>query len=87
METEQSVMLILLTNNTFLISKIEELIADLGQPDCKLTNPYVIENDNNLSPWLTEFTRTSELMISSDKILTIVEPKKTLLDKYLELTQ
>lgn len=87
MDSEQAVMLILLTNNTFLISNVEEVVADLGQPDCKLINPYVIENGNNLTPWLTEFTRTNELMISSDKILTIVEPKKTLLDKYLEITQ
>lgn len=87
MDSEQAVMLILLTNNTFLISNIEEVVADLGQPDCKLTNPYVVENETTIFPWLTEFTRTNELMISSDKILTIVEPKKTLLDKYLELTQ
>lgn len=87
MDSEQSVMLILLVNNTFLISNIEEIVADLGQPDCKLINPYVVENETIFTPWLIEYTRTNEIMISSDKILTIVEPKKTLLDKYLELTQ
>jgi hypothetical protein len=76
-----------LTNNTFLISKIEEIGADLGQPDCKLINPYVINSELNLTPWLEEITKNDDILISSDKILTIVEPKKTLLDKYLELTQ
>jgi hypothetical protein len=85
META-AVMLVILTNNTFLICEVEEVLADLGQPDCKLINPHEIRGEN-LHPWLTDYTKTKELMISSDKILTIAEPKKTLLDKYLELTQ
>jgi hypothetical protein len=80
-------MLILLIDNISLISEIEEVVVDFGEPNCKLTNPYLIKDNIELSPWLTEYTKTKELMISSDKILTIVEPKKTLLDKYLELTQ
>lgn len=87
MESEKTVMLILLINNTFLISNIEEVVSELGQPDCKLTAPYLLTNTDKLEPWLIEYTRDNEIMISSDKILTLVEPKKTLLDKYLELTQ
>ena len=31
-----------LTNNQLLISEVEEVgSADIGQPDCKLINPYV----------------------------------------------
>ena len=86
MDSEKVVMLVLLTNNTFLICEVEEVVADLGQPDCKLINPYMIDGDN-MQPWMTEYTKNKELMISSDKILTIFEPKKTILDKYLELTQ
>jgi hypothetical protein len=52
-----------------------------------LINPYVINSELNLTPWLEEITKNDDILISSDKILTIVEPKKTLLDKYLELTQ
>jgi hypothetical protein len=70
-----------------LITQIEEVAADLGQPDCKLINPYLINADLELSPWLDCFTKNNEVMMSSDKILTLVEPKKTLLDKYLEVTQ
>lgn len=84
---ESQIVALILTNNTFLISKIEEIGADLGQPDCKLINPYVINSELNLTPWLEEITKNDDILISSDKILTIVEPKKTLLDKYLELTQ
>jgi hypothetical protein len=80
-------MLILLINNTFLISNINEVVSELGQPDCSLVKPYVVKEDMELEPWLTDYTRNDEIMISSDKILTLVEPKKTLLDKYLELTK
>ena len=74
-------------NNTILITEIEEVSADIGEPDCKLINPYVVESDLSLNPWLTNLTKNNELMMNSDKILTIIEPKKTLLDTYLELTQ
>lgn len=80
-------MVLLLVNNTTLITQIEEVSADLGEPDCKLINPYVVDSDLSLKNWLTDITKDNELMMNSDKILTIVEPKKTLLDKYLELTQ
>lgn len=84
---ESQIVVLILMNNISLITKIEEVGADLGQPDCKLTNPYLIDSELNISPWLEIFTKNDEVMISSDKILTIVEPKKTLLDKYLEITQ
>jgi hypothetical protein len=74
-------------NNTFLISEIEELVVDLGQPDCKLVNPFVLSEDGKLSPWIGNYTDSNELMISSDKILTIIDPKEELLETYLELTQ
>jgi hypothetical protein len=74
-------------NNTILVTEIEEVSADIGEPDCKLINPYLLDLDLNLIPWLNDITKSNELMMNSDKILTIVEPKKTLLDKYLELTQ
>lgn len=77
-----------LVNNLVLISKIEELSVDIGEPDCKLIQPFFVEFNNNsyiLSPWMVEYTEQSILMISSDKILTIVEPNNNLLKKYEEL--
>ena len=87
MDKQKTVMLILLMNNIFLISEIEEVVADIGRPDCKLTNPYIITENEIAGPWLTEYTDDLDIMISSDKILTLFEPKQSLLDKYLELTQ
>jgi hypothetical protein len=74
-------------NQILLISKIDEVLADIGQPDCRLIKPYIIIEKDKMIPWLSEFTNDNEVMISSDKILTLVEPNKTLLNRYLELTQ
>ena len=77
--------LIVLVNQQRLVSQIEEIGADIGQPDCKLTEPFVVEDNNTLSPWLVESTNQSVFMLSSDKILTLVDPKPTLLEKYQDL--
>ena len=65
-----------------LIARIEELSTELGEPDCKLVEPYMITEHDTLEPWLLNITNQNEVMISSDKILTLVEPKTTLLAKY-----
>ena len=70
-----------------LITEIEEVLADFGEPNCKLVNPYLINNDGSISPWLKSMTNDTEIMMSSDKILTLVEPNGKLLDEYLEITK
>ena len=77
--------LIVLVNQQRLVSQIEEIGADIGQPDCKLTEQFIVGDDNTLSPWLVESTNQSIFMLSSDKILTLVDPKPTLLEKYQDL--
>ena len=77
--------LLILVNQQRLVSQIEEIGADIGQPDCKLTEPFIVGDDNTLSPWLVESTNQSIFMLSSDKILTLVDPKPTLLEKYQDL--
>ena len=77
--------LIILVNQQQLVSQIEEIGADIGQPDCKLTEPFIVGDNNTLSPWLVESTNQSVFMLSSDKILTLVDPKPTLLEKYQDL--
>ena len=79
------IILIVLVNQQRLVSQIEEIGADIGQPDCKLTEPFIVGDDNTLSPWLVESTNQSIFMLSSDKILTLVDPKPTLLEKYQDL--
>ena len=69
-------------NNLKIVTQIEEVLADIGDPNCKMIEPYVVGEQDTLSPWLVDCTNQNEFMISSDKILTILEPKPTLLDKY-----
>ena len=84
---EKIIKAIVLTNNQVLISQIDEVGADIGQPDCKLTNPYMLKDDGTMEPWLINISRQDIFMISSDKILTLTEPMPTLIEKYEELTK
>ena len=81
---ERTIKVLLLTNSERLISEIVEVGADIGMPDCKLVSPHEIWEGPNLCPWMMDHTDQTEFMISSDKIITIADPKKDLLDKYLE---
>ena len=73
-------------NTLKLITQIEEVPAAVpGEPDCKMIEPYVLGEQDTLSPWLVDCTNQNEFMISSDKILTMLEPKPTLLEKYQNL--
>tara|TARA_Y100000996_G_scaffold327743_1_gene263806 strand:- start:249 stop:458 length:210 start_codon:yes stop_codon:yes gene_type:complete len=69
------------------VSQIDEVGADVGEPDCKLTNPYMLKDDGTMEPWLLSVSRQDIFMISSDKILTLTEPMPTLVEKYEELTK
>ena len=78
--------LIFLTNNVLLISQIEEVGSEIGEPDCKLIEPFILnQSDETLSPWLVDFSSQNIFIIHSDKILTITDPKPTLLEKYQKL--
>ena len=85
---DQIVKIIHLTTNQILISEISEIAAVVpGEPDCKMTNPFTIKEDQTLEPWLLSVTKDDIFMISSDKILTLADPTPTLLEKYLDLTK
>ena len=85
---DQIVKVIHLTTNQILISEIAEIAAVVpGEPDCKLINPFIVKEDNVLEPWLLNVTKDDIFMMSSDKILTLVDPTPTLLEKYLDLTE
>jgi hypothetical protein len=77
---------IIFLNGQYVVSEIEEVGADLGEPDCKLIKPFEIKksisDDLYLEPWNSDYTSQDSFMISSEKILTIVDPKPTLLEKY-----
>ena len=84
---EKVIKALLLANNQILITQIDEVGADIGEPDCKMTNPFLLKDDGTLEPWLISISRQDTFMISSDKIMTITEPMPTLVEKYEELTK
>ncbi len=84
---EKTIKVILLTNSERLISEIQEVGADIGQPDCKLINPMEIWEGCNLAPWMLDHTKQDTFMISSDKIITLADPMPTLLEKYIDLNK
>lgn len=85
---QENLKLLVLTNNQILLTQIEEVSTDLGEPDCKLIEPYILNQENiTLSPYLVNFTNQNTFMIHSDKILTITEPNSKLKDKYLSLVK
>ena len=82
----EQVKVLVLTNQQILVSQIEEVAPlDIGDPNCKMIEPFLIKEDGTLSPWLIDVTNENEFMICSDKILTLVEAKPTLLEKYQDL--
>ena len=84
---DKLIKILVLTTNQILISQIEEVGADIGEPDCKLVDPFLITKDGTLEPWLLNVTREDTFMMSSDKILTLTDPMPTLLEKYEDLTK
>ena len=82
MSSKKDAQILVLTTGLTLIATLEELSSELGEPDCKLVEPYVVKEHDILEPWLLNITNQNEVMISSDKILTLVDPKTTLLAKY-----
>jgi hypothetical protein len=75
-------------NNQILITQIEEVSTELGEPDCKLVEPFILNQSNlSLSPWLVDYSTQNTFMIHSDKILTIADPNSKLKDKYESLVE
>ena len=78
------IQVLILTNQMILISEIDEVLADIGQPDCKLINPCVIV-DGKVSKWISDLTPNKEMFMSSDKILTLVDPSQNILAEYKKI--
>ena len=77
---------LLLDVDNVIISEVEEIGADIGEPDCKLIKPYLFESIDEMKPW-PKATNQTELMIRSDSILTMADPTQAVIDRYLELTK
>jgi len=82
---EKSIKCLLMDVDNVIISEVIEVDAALGDPNCKLINPYLFISEDDMKPW-PKATNQTELMIRSEDILTIADPKPEVIEKYLELT-
>ena len=85
-ENSENLVLIVLTNNVALISDVTQVVSELGDPDLLLSNPFLINSNLTLEPWLNELSGEKSFKIHSDKVLTITDPTESLLEKYKKLT-
>ena len=72
--------------DNILISEIEEVGSEIGDPDCKLINPYRFYSEEKMEPWVKASNQT-EYMIRSSDVLTIADPTPEIVEKYLKLTE
>ena len=56
------VKVLVLTNKQILVSQLDEVAPmDIGDPNCKLIEPFLINEDGSLSPWLIDVLMTTHL--------------------------
>ena len=85
---EKVIKLIVLTSKEILLSEIEEVGSEIGEPDCKLVKPFIVNTESGktiLEPFMLDLTTENVFMMGSDKILTLAVPTPTLLEQYLKL--
>ena len=75
--------LVLKMDSKVLVSKIREVGAEVGEPDCRLINPFRITDEGVFVRW-PAVTDQRTLMIHSDSILTIVDPSEDIMKEYKE---
>lgn len=89
------IQVILLKNDIVLISEIEEVGSEIGEPDCLLRDPYQIlgkhETESALEDrfvkWMADYTDNKKFMIRSDDVLTFMDPHEKLVEFYKKLTK
>ncbi len=86
MQPANPIQVLLLTNQMILISEIDEVLADIGQPDCKLINPCTLVG-GKVERWMSGVTTDNVMFISSDKIVTLVDPSQHILEAYKKFVQ
>ena len=85
MEETKVIKVLLLSNQEIVGSEIEEVASEIGDPNCKLTKPYKIEG-GTLHRWMQDYTEQNEVMINSDKIITLVTPSPIIFEQYSKVT-
>ncbi len=85
MDEKKVIKVLLLSTDEIVISEIVEVDALVGDPNCKLTKPYKIIG-GDLHRWMQDYTDQSDMMISSEKIITLVDPSPLIMEKYSKVT-
>ena len=85
-EPANTIQVLCLVNQMILIAEIDEVLADIGQPDCKLINPCTLIG-GKVERWMSDVTPNNEMFISSDKIVTLVDPSQHILEEYKKFIQ
>ena len=76
---------VLVNIDNVLITELEEVMAEPGEPDCRLINPYLFNSLDDMKPWL-EASNQNQYMLRSENILTIADPTEEVIEKYKKLT-
>ena len=85
-ERKKMIKCLVLQNGLILIAKIEEITAEIGDPNCKISDVALVNSDDTVSSWLT-CTEQKDLLFRSEDILTIVEPKSSIIKSYMEISE
>ena len=64
---------VLVDVDNIIITEIEEIMTEPGEPDCKFINPYLFNSLDDMKPWI-KASNQKEFMLRSEDILTIAEP-------------
>ena len=81
----ENIKCLLVDIDNVLISEVEEVPSEIGDPDCKLIRPYRFYPDKEMEPWVKASNQT-EYMIRSSDIMTIADPTPEVVEAYLKLT-
>ena len=84
--SDKSIKCLLVDIDNVLISEVEEIDSSIGDPDCKLINPYRFYVDGKMERWVKASNQT-EFMIRSSDILTIADPSPEVISEYLKLIE
>ncbi len=82
----ENIKCLMLGTTTIVISEVQELDAEIGDPDCKLIKPYRFLGIDKMEPWVGA-SNQKEYMIRSSDILTIADPTPEVVEAYLKLTE
>ena len=70
--------------NEWIIAQVEEVegATSIGDPDCILRDPFVLDCHGDLSRW-PPFSDDTEVVVRSTDVTTLVNPSTRLLAAYL----